>query len=309
MLHECGAVTWEKFRAAFLKLYFPPALHQDKSIELLNLKQGSLTVDKYYQKFFELLPFFLHINVSSEAKYNKFLLVLNIDIFNRGSVCNDPTPYEWFVNRCRQAENSLQHNRFIQSSRPTSTLGPKTQSFNKSSTSFSSSSSGDFFCFSITEAIVIVDGEHQFETSCSGAGVSLSQDHANEDKERVISSIFLLCGILAFFLIDMGASHSFITARFVKRHRLSYVSLDVVLSISTPIGYSALDKRLVMGCSLEFEAFDLTANLMILAMEDFDCIVGIDLFTSYRATVDRYHKIVQFHPAKGNSWFFYGEGA
>ncbi|XP_073120507.1 uncharacterized protein [Henckelia pumila] len=44
-------------------------------------------------------------------------------------------------------------------------------------------------------------------------------------------------------------------------------------------------------------------------MEDFDCILGIDILISYRAMVDCYQKIVQFHPVEGDSWFFYGEGA
>ncbi|XP_073121549.1 uncharacterized protein [Henckelia pumila] len=43
-------------------------------------------------------------------------------------------------------------------------------------------------------------------------------------------------------------------------------------------------------------------------MEDFDCILVIDVLTSYRATVDCYQKVVQFRPVEGDSWFFYGEG-
>ncbi|XP_073139100.1 uncharacterized protein [Henckelia pumila] len=46
---------------------------------------------------------------------------------------------------------------------------------------------------------------------------------------------------------------------------------------------------------------------MILAIEDFDCILGTDVLTSYRATVDYYPKIVQFRSIEGDIWFFYGE--
>lgn len=53
LLQERGRVTWADFRSDFMKLYFPPALRQAKSIELLSLKQGSMTLDGYQQKFFE----------------------------------------------------------------------------------------------------------------------------------------------------------------------------------------------------------------------------------------------------------------
>lgn len=73
LLQERGRVTWADFRSVFMKLYFSPALHQAKSIEFLNLKQESMSIDEDQQKFFELLSFAPHINASSEAKYDHFL--------------------------------------------------------------------------------------------------------------------------------------------------------------------------------------------------------------------------------------------
>lgn len=37
ILHENSRVTWAYFHSAFMKLYFPPALRQEKTIEILNL--------------------------------------------------------------------------------------------------------------------------------------------------------------------------------------------------------------------------------------------------------------------------------
>ncbi|XP_073153442.1 uncharacterized protein [Henckelia pumila] len=128
-----------------------------------------------------------------------------------------------------------------------------------------------------------------------GQVYALSHDQVQKDNEEVIA--------------DTGASYTFVSARFAKLSRLSYIPLDVVLSVSTPTDHSALAKRLVLRCTLEFEGSELLANLMILAMEDFDCILGVDILTSYRATVDFYQKIVHFHPVEGDSWFLYGEGA
>ncbi|XP_073121509.1 uncharacterized protein [Henckelia pumila] len=107
-----------------------------------------------------------------------------------------------------------------------------------------------------------------------GQVFALRNDQAMEENERVIA----------------GASQSLISARFFKHHKLQYINLDVVISVSTTTGQSMLAKRLVVGCSLEFEGNVLMENLMVLAMEDFDCILGIGIFT-YRALLDCYQKL------------------
>ncbi|XP_073129371.1 uncharacterized protein [Henckelia pumila] len=264
-------------------------------------------------------------------------------------VCDDPTLYESLVNWCRQADVSVNQAKLFQSSRPASSLGPRPQSFKKSSSSTSSSGSGgvmhfwkkgkcdhygmnhptDRFrkalraCFRCGEIGHLKNdctqaGGAGGSGSCSQAIVQqrpsgqvfeLNHDQEVEENESVTAGTFLLCGIPAFVLIDTGASHSFISAHFVKRHKLPYISLDIVLSILTPTIQSALAKRLVLGCPLEFEGNVLTANLMVLAMEDFNCILEIDMLNIYRAYVDCYQRLVQFHSVGGDSWFFYGEGA
>ncbi|XP_073153472.1 uncharacterized protein [Henckelia pumila] len=75
-----GVATWDEFRTAFHKLYFSPALRQAKASELLGLRQGSMSIEEYQLKFFELLPYCPQISDSSEAKYNLFLQGLNPEI-------------------------------------------------------------------------------------------------------------------------------------------------------------------------------------------------------------------------------------
>ncbi|XP_073136983.1 uncharacterized protein [Henckelia pumila] len=138
---------------------------------------------------------------------------------------------------------------------------------------------------------------------------ALNQEQAEADSDRMIACTCSLCGIFYYVLIDTGASYSFISACFAKRYRLPFISLDVLLKVSTSMSQEVLAKRLVLGCIFDFEGHQLSANQMVLAMEDFDCFIGIDLLTTYRAIVDCYHRFVQFHPKDGNAWYFYGEGA
>ncbi|XP_073153451.1 uncharacterized protein [Henckelia pumila] len=59
---------------------------QEKSSELLVLKQGSMSIDEYQQKFFDLLPYCPQISDNTEAKYNLFLQGLNPEIHDRVAV-------------------------------------------------------------------------------------------------------------------------------------------------------------------------------------------------------------------------------
>ncbi|XP_073120204.1 uncharacterized protein [Henckelia pumila] len=105
-----GLVTWADLRTAFQKLYFSLALRQAKTSELLGLRQGSMSIDEYQLKFFELLPYCTHISDNTEAKYSLFLQGLNSEIHDRVTVGNDMT-YEGLVSRCHQAEDNIRCNK------------------------------------------------------------------------------------------------------------------------------------------------------------------------------------------------------
>ncbi|XP_073120601.1 uncharacterized protein [Henckelia pumila] len=129
-----GVATWGEFRTDYQRLYFPSALRQAKTSELLSLRQGTMTIEEYQQKFFDLLSYCPHISDSSIVKYDHFLQGLNPEIHRMVAVGSDMT-YEDLVDCCRQAEDNIRRNRglFSSSSRPTSSspLGPKGQSFKK----------------------------------------------------------------------------------------------------------------------------------------------------------------------------------
>ncbi|XP_073138942.1 uncharacterized protein [Henckelia pumila] len=237
VLQEHGHVWWSDFCRLFCQLYFPPAFHQAKAIELLNLKQGSLFVDENQQKFIDLLPYCPHIGVSSEVKNDHFLQWINQENFYGVMVCDDPTSYESLVNRCRQAEISVNRAKSFQSSQPTSSLGPHAQSFKKSSSSTSSSGSGGVMRFG-KKGKSLTGYLKKNCTQAGGAG-GLGSGSQTTVQQRPLGQ---------------PAGGSNMRPRAASQcHQLPYVALDIVLSISTPIGLSALAKRLVLGCPLESE--------------------------------------------------------
>ncbi|XP_073120644.1 uncharacterized protein [Henckelia pumila] len=126
-----GVSTWAEFRAAFEKLYFPPALLQSKASELLSLRQGTMTIDEYQKNFIELLPYCSQFSGSTTVQDTLFLQGINLEIHEMVAMGGDLT-YKDLVSRCHQEEDNIHRNRSMgSSSRPTSSLGPKDQSFKK----------------------------------------------------------------------------------------------------------------------------------------------------------------------------------
>ena len=48
---ESGPIEWEEFKEALLGKYFPRERREVKVKELINLKQGNISVEDYYLKF------------------------------------------------------------------------------------------------------------------------------------------------------------------------------------------------------------------------------------------------------------------
>ncbi|XP_073153611.1 uncharacterized protein [Henckelia pumila] len=239
---------------------------------------GTLTIDEYQQKFFELLPYCPQFAGNSEAKFDLFLQGLNTEIHQMFAVGSDIT----YKDLCGQKEHMKRDfpnlvgvvsgsggsQASVQQQQPQYQQHPSQQPRHQSQHSqrqHSQTSSR---------------GHSSLRPHVQRQVFALNQKQAEADSDRMIAGTCNLCGFLAYVLIDTGASHSFISTRFAKKYRLPYVPLDVLLVVSTPMGNEVLTKRLVVGCTLEFKGYHLIANLMILAMDDFKCIIGIDLLNT-----------------------------
>ncbi|XP_075479366.1 uncharacterized protein LOC142520247 [Primulina tabacum] len=79
-----------------------------------------------------------------------------------------------------------------------------------------------------------------------------------------------------------------------------------VIAVATPSGVYLMSREIVLNCVIRFEGNIMITNQIKLAMTDFDCILGMDVLTNYRATVDCFHGVVRFRPYYGSKWNFYG---
>ena len=91
----------------------------------------------------------------------------------------------------------------------------------------------------------------------------------------------------AFVLFDSGATHLFVSYCFAKASCLESETLDVNLAVSTPIGSTILCTSIVKNCPIMVEGHVMPANLVVLEMNGFDIILGMDWLSKYHACVDR----------------------
>ncbi|XP_075499152.1 uncharacterized protein LOC142537524 [Primulina tabacum] len=135
------------------------------------------------------------------------------------------------------------------------------------------------------------------------------EDQAQEAPGSVRAGNCYVSGYPARVLFDTGASHSFISKSFITSHSLTPVVLPTSISVATSMGKIIMSTRMILDYVLNCEDNELHLNLIVLPMQDFDCIVGMDTLTIYRATIDCFHGIVRFRPNSGTKWNFYGKGS
>ena len=98
----------------------------------------------------------------------------------------------------------------------------------------------------------------------------------------------------AYVLIDLGATHSFISAKFIAQVNIEIQPIDCSMVVSLPTGDSLIADKVYMGCRVIIEGHEFRANLVLLDIQDFDVILGMDWLSRHHATMDFFRKEVKF---------------
>ena len=98
----------------------------------------------------------------------------------------------------------------------------------------------------------------------------------------------------AYVLIDPGATHSFISAKFIAQVNIEIQPIDCSMVVSLPTGDSLIADIVYMGCRVIIEDHEFMANLVLLDIQDFDVILGMDWLSRHLATMDCFRKEVKF---------------
>ncbi|TYJ97082.1 pol protein [Cucumis melo var. makuwa] len=84
--------------------------------------------------------------------------------------------------------------------------------------------------------------------------------------------------------------------------------LSDVLSVSTPSGEVLLSKEKIKACQIEIANQMLDVTLLVLDMQDFNIILGMDWLSANHASIDCFRKEVVFNPPSRASFKFKGAG-
>ncbi|XP_077223035.1 uncharacterized protein LOC143856655 [Tasmannia lanceolata] len=134
---------------------------------------------------------------------------------------------------------------------------------------------------------------------------ALSQRDA-EASDAVIEGQLLVNGISVHVLFDSGSTLSFISPDFVRELALSPVPLLHPLRVVTPVGDVVVTDLVCKGCKIKIGDRELLGDLVLLKMNDFKVILGMDWLASYHASVDFFHKVVVFRIPGEEEFLFEG---
>nr|XP_023921956.1 uncharacterized protein LOC112033418 [Quercus suber] len=89
-------------------------------------------------------------------------------------------------------------------------------------------------------------------------------------------------------LIDPGSTHSFVSCAYMKYADCVPELLDFELSVSTPLGETMVAEFICKACVIKIGGNELLADLILLEIQEFDVILGMDWLATYHANVDCY---------------------
>jgi hypothetical protein len=114
----------------------------------------------------------------------------------------------------------------------------------------------------------------------------------------VVIGMFLINDSSTIVLFDSGASHSFISTIFVRKHNLPLTLLRCQMIVSFP-GGDMPARQLCPKVKLKIRGVDFVTNLIVLESKDIDVILGMDWLSKYKIHIDCAKKSVKLTTPEG----------
>ena len=108
-------------------------------------------------------------------------------------------------------------------------------------------------------------------------------------------------------LFDSGASHSFVSTSFVHKYHLHMENGNEKWHVQVPTERTQVTNLICRDCPFQIGNWDLRANLIVLDIQDFDAILGMDWLSKHYAFIDCKDKKVIFEIPRKEVFIFQGE--
>ena len=106
----------------------------------------------------------------------------------------------------------------------------------------------------------------------------------------VVTGIISILDHDAYTLVDPGAMHSFASKPFLDHFQIETQPLGGRMTVSLPTRDPLFSDRVVRDSRVLIGGQEFPADLVVLYMRDFDVVLGMDLLSRHKATLDCYKK-------------------
>jgi hypothetical protein len=143
-----------------------------------------------------------------------------------------------------------------------------------------------------------------------GSSVGVSGTYAlpsSDGRERgdVVIDTISVDSFDAYTLFDSGASFSFVSDAFVAHAHLFRQKISQPIVVNSAKGF--ISSTLVCpGCSIFLADETFVDNLVVIPLEPFDVILGMDWLSQYRAVISYFWKTVSLQVPSGREVIFVG---
>jgi hypothetical protein len=119
-----------------------------------------------------------------------------------------------------------------------------------------------------------------------------------QEARDVVIGMFLINDTSPVVLFDSGASHSFISATYVRKHNLPMALLRCQMIVSS-LGGDMPTRLLCPKVNLKIRGVDFVTNLIVLESKGIDVILGMDWLSKHRVLINCVEKSVKLTTPEG----------
>ncbi|XP_070054993.1 uncharacterized protein [Nicotiana tomentosiformis] len=110
--------------------------------------------------------------------------------------------------------------------------------------------------------------------------------------DDVITCIISIFGRDASVLFDPGSTYSYVSYLFAHFLVIPYEPLGTLVYVSTPVGDSVVVDRIYRSCVVTLCGYETRADLLLLDMNNFEVILGMNWLSPYHSILDCHAKTV-----------------
>ncbi|XP_073122203.1 uncharacterized protein [Henckelia pumila] len=130
--------------------------------------------------------------------------------------------------------------------------------------------------------------------------------HDQIDPEfAIFSDMIRIVDLPANALIDTGATHSFISVKFMMKLGIMPDESVSGFSVSLLSGRELKSNQVVRDCKIQMQGLDMYADFIVLEMEDFNIILGMDWLTRHEAFIECKQRTMLLKLQNGELFVFY----